>query len=428
MTRAAGPRTSWESEGRRLSTVLDGVAAAVVAGDRADPAARVALGAAFVQATRRRVTIIDLAGDTPALQALIPGEDPHGITDAFQYGLSLARLARPAGHHPQLFVVPTGADPLVDEAMLADPRWAELVHQLREDGELLLLVARGDQPGLNELVLVTDGVVVVGNGEAVSALPSVLAVAALPAPAASAPRVIPAPTGDRRWWPWGVAALVIAGLAVGAWYLYSRGAEARAASNRASAAPPPNATPRATLPDSLPTLTVANPTDSLRAAQYGIEVVAHNTLPGAQATMMENANYLPAPTITPVRLNTAGARWFKLVVGAYTTRRSADSALAQLRRRAVMSDSGGEVVHVPYALRLEAEVPRDSVRLRLAYFVSRDVYAYALLQPNGRADILAGAFAQPADAALLAAHVARQLRGETSAITPTLVFRTGRVF
>jgi len=151
-------------------------------------------------------------------------------------------------------------------------------------------------------------------------------------------------------------------------------------------------------------------------------VMAANTEVGAQLTLMENANYLSAPTIVPMQLTTDGARWYKLFAGAYATRRSADSALRQLRRRAVVSDSAGSVARVPLAMRLTTDVPRDSVARAIASWQARGISAYALLQADGRATVYAGAFSAPRDAELLAT-----ILREADA-TPTLVYRTGRVF
>ena len=51
--------------------------------------ARVALGVARAQSAKRRVVIGDLLGDAPPIRALVTGDDPYGLVDSFEYGVSL---------------------------------------------------------------------------------------------------------------------------------------------------------------------------------------------------------------------------------------------------------------------------------------------------------------------------------------------------
>ena len=76
-----------DGAGRRLSVALDTVFAVLVAGRDADAAAQLALGLAAGQLVRRRVAVVDLAGDTPTLQRLVTDDDPHGITDVWVAGM-----------------------------------------------------------------------------------------------------------------------------------------------------------------------------------------------------------------------------------------------------------------------------------------------------------------------------------------------------
>ena len=416
----------WEAEGRRTASALDAASAAVVAGASPLAAARVALGIAMEQTARRRVTIVDLAGELPPLQSLVTGDDAHGVSDAFTFGISLNRLARPTGVEPNLFIIPSGAEPVIHDHVLASPRWAALVRSTRSEGALLLFVAQDDAPQLAALAAMTDGVVAVGDGDAVRALPRVLATvgAARRTPANQRPPRVITPMSRRNPWPWVGAALVALAVAGAVWAVRDRRerAAARVLAVRETPAAPAIEAPPAPPADTVPPLVVANPGDSARAAAFGVEVMAANTEVGAQLTLMENANYLSAPTIVPMQLTTDGARWYKLFAGAYATRRSADSALRQLRRRAVVSDSAGSVARVPLAMRLTTDVPRDSVARAIASWQARGISAYALLQADGRATVYAGAFSAPRDAELLAT-----ILREADA-TPTLVYRTGRVF
>ena len=86
---------SWENEGQRLSPLLDNVCATVVAGIDSVAAAQMAIGVARAQATRRRVAIADLVGDSPPLEALNHGDDPHGIADSFPCDALQSRSLHP---------------------------------------------------------------------------------------------------------------------------------------------------------------------------------------------------------------------------------------------------------------------------------------------------------------------------------------------
>src|SRR3954465_1866739 len=92
------PRPSmshWLTEGRTLGESLRRFTCIVVAGRDPDATADVALGIAEAQAVHRRVVLGDLLGDARRFAPLRTGDDPHGLVDAFHYGVSLSRIARP---------------------------------------------------------------------------------------------------------------------------------------------------------------------------------------------------------------------------------------------------------------------------------------------------------------------------------------------
>src|SRR3954469_24738178 len=92
----------WLAEGRTLGQSLRRFHAIVVAGGSADAVADVALGIAESQAAIRHVVLGDLLGDSPKYAQFRSDEDPHGLVDAFDYGISLGRVARPIPDNPRL--------------------------------------------------------------------------------------------------------------------------------------------------------------------------------------------------------------------------------------------------------------------------------------------------------------------------------------
>jgi hypothetical protein len=171
---------------------------------------------------------------------------------------------------------------------------------------------------------------------------------------------------------------------------------------------------------SLPTLTVANPADSLRAAMYAVQIVAANTLEGANTKKRDVAWGLPVAVVSPMALAADNTRWFRLTVGAFMTRNDATAYTVDLRRRRKLDVDASNVVAVPYALLLADRVPRASAPARVAAFAARGLPAYALLQADGTTKVYAGAFETPAQASLMASALS------VADITPVVVFRTGR--
>ena len=77
---------------------------------------------------------------------------------------------------------------------------------------------------------------------------------------------------------------------------------------------------------------------------------------------------------------------------------------------------------MPYALRIARGVTPTLIPTRLAELANRGIIAYALLQPDGSANVYTGAFESPMQATPLADSL-RALR-----VAPVLVYRTGRAF
>lgn len=414
----------WEEEGRRLAPQLAGLSSAVVIGVDADASARVALGAARASASARRVAVADLVGAPSALGALAGTADAPGIIDSFLRGVSLNDIARPAADGtPSLFILPRGNESTLPEAMLQSDRWSRLAAGFAEAGALLLIVARAGTPALDALVRQTDGVVSVGDAE----IPMEWRVIAqagerVPVPTPAAVRIQRRPSSRGRR----VAAVVVGVLLVVAGVALWR--QSPRSPVQPASAPPLDSRPQAAAsPVSPPADTVrvpdpVNPLDSAAAAQFAVELVATNTVAGANLWIRERGIQLAGLTVSPVLLGAAGARWHKVIAGAWRDRIGADSLLAALRNKDVLRAGAGAVVRVPFALLLEAGVPRSAANARVAALAARGVPAYALLQDDGSVRLFAGAF----ETAAAAVPFNAELRA--TGLAPQLAYRTGRTF
>jgi hypothetical protein len=433
-----------------------------VIGDDPIATAHAAIGIGRMQARRRRVALGDLIGEVEPLHSLVTGDDPHGIVDSFNYGVSLNKIARPVGDGGNLFVMPSGTEPIPTEEIFRNPRWRRLASGFREMDALLLLVAPASAAGVEDLVASVDGAVVVGDA-GIAPIPASQVLATVEAPRRTrvtptrAPVVAPrggrsrvhAPRtngGGRRWVVPGVAAALVLG-AGGVWLTgtarreFRRGGEAAAplavatdsaagAAVRADTLAPPAASPAgagaaidsAAPADAAAPLAPANPADSASAATYAVLVVTANTPTGANLKLQDAGRLLPVATVSPVVLGSDETRWFQVVAGAYQRRDQADSLLLSLRNQGVVGAKSGSVVRAPFALLVERSVSREAAKALASGYAGRGIPVYALLQADGSAQLYAGAFDTPERAALLA----RTLR--TAGIAPTVVYRTGRAF
>ena len=438
--------TPWEEAGAHVAAALAGAHAVLVTGRDADAAARAAIGIGRIESTRRRVAIGDLVGDVAPLVALMDADDVHGVVDSFLYGVSLNRVAHPVTGIENLFVLPSGTEPIVTEEIFRSDRWRRLATGFREVGALLLLVAPLDAPGLEVLASMMDGVVRVGDDPgAVRADVPVLATVTplgtravveepvVPEPPSAGrrsrsrgrPPVLlpassePAPSRGRLLVALLVVLAIVAGGAGALWLrdrkqLAQRPAPAPVDSTVAVA--PPVAAPDTLATDLRP---VGDPADSANASAWSIEVAKVSSEDGARLSV-GTAGTLPAITYFPVRLgNDPDVRWYRVVGGAWGTRAGADSALAALEARGTL-DLPASVVYAPYALLVGRRLAGDSLGARIARFERAGVPTYPLLQPDSTFNLYAGAFETPDQSLFLALAV--QKLGEV----PTLVYRIGR--
>ena len=444
----------WTERGRVLGATLNAHYAIVVAGTDAVATAEVALGIARFQARFRRVAVGDLLGDAPPLQALVEGVDPHGLVDSFLFGVSLNRIAHAVAGAGELFVMPSGTAPLEYEELLPHPRWRKLASGFREVGALLLLVAPVGAERLRDLVDVTDGVVIVGD-EAPTDIPVAQALAWLRpkrstvAPLAMVESARARPRRDQERVVAGAAAGVVLAisLAAAAFWFARRpfASEAKARRSMPVASPEARAVTAGSLAsdsaaqaladsirrdsitkslgatpavDSFPLLVPTNARDSAAASAWAVRLEQTNTKSGAILDLRGRFETVPAGTYG-FDLRT---RFFLLVAGAYPSRAGAESLLVQLRAHKILAPGIGSVTSLPFAFLVQADVPATDVAARLARFAARGQPVYALRQTSGAANLYFGAYETPQQAALAVPTV------RESGLTPTLVYRIGRVF
>jgi hypothetical protein len=453
-SRVSGGRpVAWEDAGRQIAALLGSYSAVVVTSSDPVAAAHVALGIARSESTHRRVVVGDLAGDIPALRSLVLEEDPHGITDSFLYGVSFNKIGYPVEGAANLYVMPSGSDPLIDEEILRSTRWTKLAEGFSAERALLLLVARGDSQALGELIDQADGVVLVKDSELPSA-PSALILArvASPTPTLKIPlhqmsaraaswrvraaarvagwRARAATWRKHRWFYPVVGAIVLLLVAsVGAALMLIRlGAPARPLAPVVAVqpvrVPPPTPPPPRPPPETLQVAPATNLNDSASAAAFTVELLVANTAKGANLFVSKNGAALPAAAVSPVPIDPERTVWYKVTAGAYTSKYQADSLLFALRKSGVLREDAGSVTATPLALVVDS-VPNqggigDAVRAAVEKYTNLGLPVYALMQDDGGALIYSGAFAKTDQSAGLV----RTLRG--AGLKPVLVYRTGR--
>jgi hypothetical protein len=449
----------WTEEGRRIGVTLDAFHAVIVVGVDPVATAETALGIARVQAIHRRVAVGDLLGEAPPLQALVSGDNPHGLVDSFLYGVSLTRIAQQVPDAGELFVMPTGTSAPDYEDIFTNARWRRLIAGFREVGALLIICAPADAPHVHDLVDVSDGVVIVGD-----VVPPEVSVAqslawirprrTSPPPAAEpvAAETVPAPAraraatgGDFGGRPrWIIATALLAVLAVivywGSGKIGERRARERAAADSAARALAERVRITDSIArvrrdsivsdslarveaggagvDSFPVYTPANPGDAASAAGYAVLLSKYNTKSGAILDLNGRFARLPAATYGME----SPSRFYQNLAGAFTTRAGADSLLALLRARRTLAQGFGSVDNFPLAFLVDSTVPAREVVPRLARYAARGLPVYALRQPNGMVRFYYGAYMNPEQAALAVPAV------RAAGIRPLLVYRIGRVF
>ena len=442
----APPRTrrpfDWEAAGEEVGETLPAYHMIVVAGADSVMTGRVAVGIARTQSLLRRVAVGDLFAESPPIRELVQTDDPHGLVDSFLYGVSLSRIAHPVPGPGQLFAMQSGSEPPAYEEMLPNRRWHRLCAGFREAGALLVLAVPASAPRIEDLVSAADGVVLVADATLLT-IPSSRVIATVREPRINATVfTMPAVTAiqdAKSWWQGRTAAvagvlLTIAIIAAGLWLAYrplagtprpvaypkpdtTRGLGNVIASSRDSIARPV-VTDSAAVATAIPH--AVNPADSASAAVFAVELMTTNTQAGAILKLQKDGGKLPAATFAPVVIQ--GARWYKVMSGAFTNRADADSLLVGLRRKNVLEAGRGSVIQVPFAFLLDSLAPATAIPAMVAAYADRGEPVYALRQANGKMWLLAGAFETLEQASVYAESL------RASGITPVLVYSKGRSY
>jgi hypothetical protein len=422
----------WEAAGSRVGGALDGASAVVVVGHDPIATASVALGIAREQSARRRVAVGDLIGDVAPLRELVTDDDPHGLTDAFLYGVSMNKIARQIDTVGNLHVLPSGSESVVQEEILRNDRWRRLAGGFHEVGALLLVAAPAAVPGVEDLIGMLDGVVLVGGAE--SPAPNARVFATVTSAARRTQRpvqrrlvaveeiVIPR---RRRWVvPVAVAAVAaVAAVLLGRNYLTSAPTTIPALRRDSAAASDSLIASAAATVDSSPPLAGSNPADSANVSPFAVQIAMIDTEDGAAMRVRAGAGDFPVGTYAPVTRGTDNGTWYKVVTGAYVDRKKADQLLTFLRGRGLVPQGWGSVIRAPLALQLATAPSTTEAAALIADYQSRKVPVYGLLQRDGSVRIYAGAFENPDEAALF-----KSALKSTKNIDATLAYRVGRAY
>lgn len=430
---SGGRPVAWEDAGRQVAPVLGSYSAIVVISSDPLAAAYVALGIARAEAEHRRSVVGDLVGDLPPLRSLVREEDPHGITDSFLYGVSLNKIGYDVEGVPNLFVMPSGTDPLIDAEIIGSERWRKLASGFAEAGAFLVLVASSEAPGLADLVEQLDGAVLVKDAELQNA-PSALVLVRVAGPTPTLKLPLHRISAGAAHWPrhkWlypALAALVVLGLGGLGLALVLGRVRQTAQPDHVTLAPRtvarPVPPPPLPAPETLYIAPPANAIDSTVASAFSVELLVANTAEGANLFVRKNGAALPAAAVSPVPIGPERATWYRVTAGAYTRRDQADSLLRALRdSRLLANDSVEHVMRTPLALLVDS-VPSqggiaDAVRAVVQKYGARGLPVYALKQEDGGARIYAGAFTTASQSA----ELIKSLR--VAGLKPILVYRTG---
>ena len=392
-----------------VAEALADVTSAVVVGESSPGTALAAIAAGRAMALNRIVTVVDLIGDVPPLRALAENDDPHGVSDCFEYGISPKAVTRRTHANEQMFVISGGTEPIDYARVLPSERWAKLIAEYQKAGALLLFVAVARTPGLAELISRTDGVIAVGAVEGLLPVGVTVLANATPPPR----RIVARRTDEdneggarlgRRMLIVGVAAAV----AFAAWLFISPRRTPQAVAASAPARPD---TVAATASAQIGS-PVAGPAERVPgSAEFALRASTAPTYAEALRLVRDSAvSALGPATIVPIA-DSNGTMRYEVIAGAYRDSGSAEAAVAA---------HGGTVIHVPLALRLADSLSTDSARALAAQYVKRGIPAYHLEFAKGLAAVYAGAFAAGDDALPLIASLRK------AGLAPVLVLRTGR--
>ena len=315
----------------------------------------------------RRVALVDLCLENPALHEMVGLHATEGIVDAFEYGVSLNKAAHEV---TGVFIIPAGSETAHPAEVYAHARWPKLQAGFRSEGALLLALL--PLTGLAQLSAAPDGALVlapegVGPEFALPRDVPLLGVVRdrwLP----SSPRVSPpsmtVPVRDRprRGLRLALAALVVAALAVGGWALLARARESGFLVPPAAPAPASAPAPAHSSPLPAPTHATIPKADTLG---WTIQLAAYASLDKALAHADRLAADAGVPAlVTPVPQSGNGPVWYRVLAGSYATRAAAGTARAALWHRGMAGEGVGDLLLAPYSYHAPAGASLDSLRRR----------------------------------------------------------------
>ncbi len=391
-----------------VAEALADVTSAVVVGESSPGTALAAIAAGRAMARNRIVTIVDLIGDVPPLRALAEDDDPHGVSDCFEYGISPKAVTRRTHANENMFVISGGTEPIDYARVLPSDRWTKLVAEYANAGALLLFVAVARSPGLTELIAHTDGVIAVGAVDAQLPAGAKVLANATPPPRRIAPRRPADENGLGSLWGrrLAVVGLAAAAAVIAAWlFLPKRTPQAIAA------APGRPDTVTTTASAQLGTPVPGPAEHAPGSAEFGWRATTAPTYAAALRLVRDSAVRAQGPATVVPLADSNGTMRYDVIAGAFQ-----DSGAAEY----VVAVHGGTIVHVPLALRLADSLPIDSAHALAVRYLKRGIPAYSLEFAKGHAAVYAGAFSAGDDALPLITSLRK------AGLTPVLVLRTGR--
>jgi hypothetical protein len=386
-------------------------AAVAVVGESLSDVAREALKIARVESQSRPVLLVDLLGQGSALEEMFGDDDPHGVSDAARYGVSLGRVARPVPNADGLFTVPGGAESPQADDVLSDRLWGSWSDQCRRAGALLLVAAPADLHDVGKAIDQLDGLVMIGDAAVPTTHAPVIgrvpasrrrAVVDVPprniTPAEKEAVRVATPSTQKRALTWTAGAVALGAVVAAAWW--ANGLLRRPTTDTRSLAG------QAAQPVVMPGDPVANAAADATAAAIGavpwtVEIASVNTMNGALARVRRALDSLPVPTFAATQPGGGTAVWYRLLAGAFATSEEANSFLAALRERGALGPAAGRVVQAPLAWLLEEGVTDDQLAVRLFGWRQQGLPAYALMDQAGTTRIYFGAFENESEARLL---------------------------
>lgn len=388
----------------------------------------------------RRVLLVDLSLEEPALRDGATDTVAEGIVDAFAFDVALNHVARE--QEPNLYYIGTGSAGAQAADVVASDRWQRLARGFASEGALLLLFVPAAllprlKVDLGALVVaaregfVPDAGTFPGISARVQAgTPLVAIVRENPPPAPARATGATRSSGatrrsvsvaqamaarrqaQRHRARAGLVLVAVTGALVGLVALVRWGRSGPpppASRDTVVAAPPPSAA------YGLPGPARA-PRDSLF---YSIQIAAFNAPERAVAYLSDLDEDGLTGTVAPVALGQQGW-WHRVLVGLAGSPSAADSLLRDLWRRGAVRQPNGTILRTPFALEIGRASSPEDARDSVLALRRRGIAAYIVAAADGTASILVGAFedrdqGQAADSLLRA-----------TGVTGALVPRAGR--